>query len=101
MLECQPRLFVFDIDDFNGVTLGGEWLVPLGEYIEVGAGVGFFPPQSTPSTQTSSTWTDPRSSRSFSCGSSRSRAPFAFCRSDVLAVQPYVGGGIGLIAMAL
>ena len=33
--------FAFDVDDFNTVSVGGEWLVPLGEYVEAGAGVGF------------------------------------------------------------
>jgi hypothetical protein len=32
---------VFDIDDFNGATVGGEWLVPLGNFFEAGAGVSF------------------------------------------------------------
>ncbi len=31
----------FDIKDFNGPTVGGEWLVPLGNYIEAGAGASF------------------------------------------------------------
>lgn len=32
---------LFDIDDFNGGSVGGEWLIPLGEYFEAGAGVAF------------------------------------------------------------
>ena len=32
----------FDIKDFNGLSLGGEWLVGLGEYLEAGVGVGFY-----------------------------------------------------------
>ena len=36
------NVLVFDIDDFNGATIGGEWLVPLGEYFEAGAGVSFY-----------------------------------------------------------
>jgi hypothetical protein len=34
-------VLIFDIDDFSGVTVGGEWLVPLGEYFEAGAGASF------------------------------------------------------------
>ena len=34
-------VLVFDVDDFSGATVGVEWLVPLGEYFEAGAGVGF------------------------------------------------------------
>ncbi|MBI4887146.1 MAG: hypothetical protein HY824_08635 [Acidobacteria bacterium] len=31
----------FQIGDFNGAAVGAEWLVPLGEYLEAGAGFGF------------------------------------------------------------
>jgi hypothetical protein len=33
---------LFDIEDFNGAAVGAEWLVPVGEYFEVGAGLGFY-----------------------------------------------------------
>jgi hypothetical protein len=33
---------VFDMGDFSGATVGAEWLVPVGEYFEVGAGLGFY-----------------------------------------------------------
>jgi Outer membrane protein beta-barrel domain len=33
---------LFDIDDFNGAAVGGEWLLPVGEYFELGAGLGFY-----------------------------------------------------------
>jgi hypothetical protein len=32
----------FNIKDFNSVTVGGEWLVPVGQVFEVGLGVGFY-----------------------------------------------------------
>jgi hypothetical protein len=31
----------FDIADFNGASVGGEWLVPIGNYFEAGAGLSF------------------------------------------------------------
>jgi hypothetical protein len=37
----RNNLFLFDFDDFNSASLGAEYLVDLGEYLEVGAGVGF------------------------------------------------------------
>jgi hypothetical protein len=37
---CDPLLF--QVNDFRGVTLGGEWLVGLGDYFEAGAGIGFY-----------------------------------------------------------
>jgi hypothetical protein len=39
--ERNLDLLVFDIEEFNGATVGGEWLVPLGQYFEGGAGIGF------------------------------------------------------------
>ena len=38
--DVQPLLF--EIDDFNGFSIGGEWLVGVGKYLEVGAGVGYY-----------------------------------------------------------
>jgi hypothetical protein len=33
---------LFEMDDFNGVHVGAEWLVPIGQYFEAGAGIGFY-----------------------------------------------------------
>ena len=35
-------LFAFDLDQFNNASVGAEWLVGLGEYVEAGFGVGFY-----------------------------------------------------------
>jgi hypothetical protein len=32
---------VFDINDFNSVTFGGEWLLSVNKFVEVGAGLGY------------------------------------------------------------
>jgi hypothetical protein len=32
---------VYEMDDFNGLSIGGEWLVPIGQYLEAGAGASF------------------------------------------------------------
>jgi hypothetical protein len=34
-------LYLFDFGDFNSASLGLDWVVPLGEYLEAGAGIGF------------------------------------------------------------
>lgn len=31
----------FDLSDFNGASIGAEWLVPIGEFVEGGAGISF------------------------------------------------------------
>ena len=35
-------LFAFDLDQFDNGSVGAEWLVGLGDYLEVGFGVGFY-----------------------------------------------------------
>jgi len=40
-LVANRDLYLFEFNDFNGASLGAEWLAPVGEFIEVGAGVGF------------------------------------------------------------
>jgi hypothetical protein len=41
VINENRNLLAFDVDEFSGATVGGEWLVPLGEYFEGGAGIGF------------------------------------------------------------
>jgi hypothetical protein len=41
LLNDLPSL-AFDIDDFNGVTFDGEWLFTVTDYIEAGAGLGYY-----------------------------------------------------------
>ena len=38
--DVQPLLF--DIEDFDGFSISGEWLVGLGKYLEAGVGAGFY-----------------------------------------------------------
>src|SRR6186713_3082536 len=38
--DLEPLLF--EVDDFNFVTIGGEWLIGIGDYLEAGAGVGYY-----------------------------------------------------------
>ena len=35
-------LFAFGLDQFNNASVGAEWIVGFGEYVEVGFGVGFY-----------------------------------------------------------
>ena len=35
------NLFAFEVEEFSGATAGVEWLVPLGEFFEGGAGFSF------------------------------------------------------------
>lgn len=41
VLNENRNFLAFDVTDFNGATVGAEWLVPLGNFFEAGAGIGF------------------------------------------------------------
>ncbi len=37
---CEPLLF--DVSDFGGATIGGEYLIGIGNYLEAGVGASFY-----------------------------------------------------------
>lgn len=37
--ECESLLF--EVSDFNGPAIGGEWLIGIGNFLEAGASLGF------------------------------------------------------------
>jgi len=41
VLNANRNFLTFDVKDFDGASIGGEWLFPVGNYIEAGAGVAF------------------------------------------------------------
>ena len=41
ILNEDRNFLSFDHTDFNGMAIGGEWLVPIGSFFEAGAGIGF------------------------------------------------------------
>lgn len=41
VLNANRTFLFFDIKDFKSASIGGEWLVPLTEFFEGGAGLGF------------------------------------------------------------
>ena len=99
VLNENRNFLVFDVDDFNGATVGAEWLIPLGEYFEAGAGLSFSR-STVPSVYADFVDTD---------GSEieqdlRLRViPVAFTvrvlpLRQTSPVQPYFGGGLGLFA---
>lgn len=96
-LNTRGRTF-FDIDEFNGASVGGEWLFPLARHIEGGIGVSY-------TSQTAHTvyadFVDPDGTEIDQDLKLR-LTPIAFTVrlipvSPRSPLQPYVGGGIGLI----
>ena len=41
VLNANRNFLEFAVKDFNGASIGGEWLLPIGRYVEAGAGVSF------------------------------------------------------------
>ena len=98
VLVANRQDFLFDFSDFRSASLGFEWLAPIGDYIEAGAGIAFarrtvptiyddfVRPDGTEIDQEIKLRTLPftASVRILPLGRNR-------------AFQPYVGGGIGVI----
>jgi hypothetical protein len=40
-LVANRDLYLFDFDDFNGASIGADYLVGFGDFFEVGAGIGY------------------------------------------------------------
>lgn len=98
-LNENRTYLTFDIKDFNGPTAGLEWLVPLGPFIEAGAGVSVSR-RTVPSLYTDFVDID---------GSEIEQdlrlriVPVAFTLrvlplGQSSPVQPYVGAGLGLFS---
>jgi hypothetical protein len=97
LLENSTFL-LFEIDDFNGASVGGEWLFPFGRIVEGGIGVNYTS-QDTHSVYLD--FVDPDGTEIDQELTLR-MVPISFTVRLVPTghsspVQPYVGGGIGLI----
>jgi len=98
VLLANSTFLLFDIDDFHGASVGGEWLFPLARHIEGGIGVSF-------TSQTAhSVYADFVDSDGTEIDQDLHlrTTPIAFTVrlipvSPSSPFQPYVGGGVGLI----
>ena len=97
-LGAGDAALVYEIGDFNGASIGAEWLVPLGQYLEAGAGISFTR-RTVPSVYAGFTDVD---------GSEIEQdlrlrlVPVALTirvlpMGQSSGVQPYFGGGLGII----
>ena len=97
LIENQ-NLLTFDIDEFNGPSIGAEWLIPFGEYVEGGIGLSF-------SRRTvASVYTDYVDNDGTEIDQDlRLRlVPISFTvrltpLGQFSTVQPYVGAGLGIV----
>ncbi|SVE40068.1 uncharacterized protein METZ01_LOCUS492922, partial [marine metagenome] len=42
VIATNRTIFEFDLSQFNNASVGVEWLVEVGDYVEAGVGVGFY-----------------------------------------------------------
>jgi outer membrane protein W len=99
VLVANREILAFDIRDFDTGSIGVEWLLPVGEFLEVGAGAAFTS-RTVPSVYDGFV---NRDGSEIEQDMKLRVAPFTatvrllpFGRSR--AVQPYLGGGIGLFS---
>lgn len=89
----------FDVDEFNGATIGGEWLAAIGDRLEAGFGLGYY----SQTVESAYAFLE-EEDFSFIEQDLRLRVvPFtAILRFLPLgresAVQPYLGAGLGIFA---
>lgn len=99
VLNANRNFLTFGVDDFNGGSIGGEWLFPVGRFIEAGAGLSFTR-RTVPSFYSRLVNTD---------GSDITQdlrlrtVPAAFTfrllpLGQERGFQPYIGGGLNVIA---
>lgn len=98
VLSVNQTFLVFDLDEFRGPSIGAEWLIPIGNYVEAGAGLSFY------------RRTVPSNYRDFidSDGTEIDQelrlrmVPLAFTArvlplGQAFPVQPYIGAGLAVI----
>ena len=91
-------ILAFDINDFNTGSVGLDWLLPVGDFLEVGAGVGFTS-RTVPSVydefvnRDGSEIAQDLKLRIVPMSVTARLLPFGRSR----AVQPYIGGGLGIL----
>ena len=71
---CEQHVPAVDIDEFNGASVGGEWLFPLARHIEGGIGVSYSSQTAPVSMRTSWIRMGLRSIRICVCASCRWRS---------------------------
>jgi hypothetical protein len=99
VLLANSTFLLFDLDEFNGASVGGEWLFPLARHIEGGIGVSYSS-QTVPSVYAD--FVDPDGTEIDQDLRLR-LTPLAFTVRVVPVsprspIQPYFGGGVGLIS---
>jgi hypothetical protein len=99
VLNADSTFLLFDLDDFNGAAVGGEWLFPLARHVEGGIGVSYSK-RAVPSIYAD--FVDPDGTEIDQDLSLRI-VPLAFTVRLIPVdprspVQPYIGAGVGVFS---
>jgi opacity protein-like surface antigen len=89
---------IFSIGDFNGVTIGADWVFPLGEWLDGSVGVGFYR-RGVPAFHRTHVHPDGREiEQDFRLRLVPMTAVVRFLPAGRGgAIEPYVGGGLALV----
>jgi opacity protein-like surface antigen len=89
---------IFSIGDFNGATIGGDWVFPLGDWLDGSVGISYFR-RSVPAVHRTHTHPDGREiEQDFQLRMVPMTAMVRFLPAGRGgAIEPYVGGGIALL----
>jgi len=98
VLNANRNFLSFDVNEMSGLTVGGEWLVPLGTFFEAGAGLSFTR-KTIPTVYTNFVNSD---NSEINQDLRLRTVPVALTfrllpLGKHSPVQPYVGGGLGII----
>lgn len=97
VLVVNRGYLLFNLEDFQGATFGGDWSVALGQFFEVGAGVGYYR-HTVPAVYAD--WVNADGSEIEQDLSLRIVPVTAIVKILPLGAkrgfQPYVGGGLGV-----
>jgi len=94
---CEPLFF--EVSDFNGPTIGAEWLIGLTEFLEAGASIGF-QQRTVPSIYDLVTFPDSSEiTQDLKLRVVPVTATVRFVPTGrTSGFQPYIGAGVGLLA---
>lgn len=97
-LNAGGDSLLFEISDFNNVTVGAEWLIGLNDFIDAGLGIGYYS-KTVPSVYADLTYPNGREiEQDLSLRVVPFTATLRFLpigRRD--AFTPYIGGGVGVM----
>src|SRR4051812_1064618 len=98
VLVNDREFLAFDVSDLNGFSVGGEYLIALGDKFDAGGGIGFFQ-KSTPAFDRFNEFegTGDPIVADLSLHQVPITATFRFLPLGHRGFAPYVGGGVGII----